>query len=90
MTECVVICAQCLDTRCNQPRRWRHLCEDCATTQLEQHRTDTGHTDLELRVVSNATESRWRAGTPGWPLTSGNTAEARRAYRVAKRLGLTT
>lgn len=77
MTECVVICSECLDTRYNQPRRWRHLCEDCATTQLHQHRTDTGHTDLELRVVTELTQDTVRSRIT-----------ARRAYWAAKRMGL--
>lgn len=76
MTACVVICDQCHD-RHNQPRRWQHLCEDCATDQLHRHRQDTGHTGLELRVVTNITDD-----------TISNRITARRAFWVAKRMGL--
>lgn len=77
MTACVVICSECVDDRHQQPRRWQHLCEDCATDQLAQHRRDTGHTDLELRVVTNLTDD-----------TISSRIAARRAFWAAKRLGL--
>jgi hypothetical protein len=77
MTACVVICSECVDDRYQQPRHWQHLCEDCATDQLGQHRRDTGHTDLELRVVTNLTDDTHRSRRA-----------ATRAYRAAKRLGL--
>ena len=78
MTECVVRCndAECR-TKSGQARRWRHLCEDCAQTQLAAHRRDTGHTDLELAVVTDITADTVRSRN-----------QARRAYRVAKQLGV--
>ena len=74
MTACVVICDQCHD-KYQQPRRWNHLCEDSATEQLDRHLQDTGHTGLELRVVSTDDTIR-------------NRITARRAFWVAKRMGL--
>jgi hypothetical protein len=75
MTRCVVICDQCHD-KYQQPNRWQHLCEDCAKEQLDRHRRDTGHTELELRVVSMTAD------------TISNRIAARRAFWVAKRMGL--
>lgn len=55
MTECVVICAQCVDDTTGRPKRWDWLCETCAENCLDEHRRHTGHTDLELRVVQEFT-----------------------------------
>lgn len=56
MTECIVLCQQCRD-KDKRARRWHWLCECCAQKCLDNHRADTGHTDLELRVVQDAADS---------------------------------
>lgn len=56
MTECIVLCQQCLD-RDGRARRWHWLCECCAQKCLDRHRTEAGHTDLELRVIQDAAET---------------------------------
>ncbi len=78
MTQCVVQChdAECR-TKTGESRRWRHLCEDCAETQLADHRRDTGHDDLELVVVADITDNTVRSRQ-----------QTRRAYWAAKRLGI--
>ena len=54
MTECVVICHQCLD-KAGRPKRWTWLCETCAEDCLDSHRTETGHRDIELRTTREET-----------------------------------
>jgi hypothetical protein len=51
MPECKVTCYTCRSDA-NQPKVWRWLCEDCATDCLDRHRRTTGHTDLNLTVVT--------------------------------------
>lgn len=76
MTQCIVICQQCRDDA-DRPKRWDWLCETCAEDCLHQHRRDTGHTDLELRVVAEFTaddvatrvrrrRAAWAAKRAGW------------------------
>lgn len=50
MTACTVICNQCVDDT-GRARRWDQNCEDCAQDCLKQHRRQTGHADMELRVT---------------------------------------
>lgn len=78
MTQCVVRChhREC-STRTGQSRRWKHLCEDCAQAQLDAHRRATGHTDIELAVVTDITEDSVRSRR-----------QASRAYWAARRLGV--
>lgn len=54
MTHCVVTCDICLHR--GQPRKWRHLCEECAVAQQEQHRADTGH-HTHLHVITELTST---------------------------------
>lgn len=54
MTQCVVICHQCIDDA-KTARRWRENCVDCAETIVDKHGRDTGHTDIELRVTEEQT-----------------------------------
>lgn len=54
MTQCVVICHQCIDDA-KVARRWRENCVDCAETIVANHRRRTGHTDIELRVTEEQT-----------------------------------
>lgn len=54
MTECVVICHQCVDDT-GRAKRWHWLCETCAEDCLNQHRKQAGHTDMELRTTSEET-----------------------------------
>jgi len=52
MTECVVTCRICRTDQ-DQPRKWRHLCEECATQCQADHLSDTGH-QAELMVVQES------------------------------------
>lgn len=54
MTECVVICHQCID-QAGRAKRWTWLCETCAEDCIDQHREDSGHTDMELRTTREET-----------------------------------
>lgn len=76
MTECVVICQQCIDPE-GRAKRFRLLCVECAEDTLDRHRRDTGHTDLELRVTDEFTaddvaarvrrrRAYWAARRGGW------------------------
>lgn len=76
MTQCVVICHTCIDDT-GRARRWDWLCEICAEDCLDAHRRDTGHTDLELRVIEEFTaddisqrikrrRAAWAARRGGW------------------------
>ncbi len=49
MAECSVTCYTCTSTK--GPKVWRYLCGDCAEDMLMRHRTETGHTDLNLVVT---------------------------------------
>jgi hypothetical protein len=71
MTECKVIC-----TDCHTKKTWRWLCETCAQDCLDNHRRQTGHTNLELRVNESFTTDTARART-----------NRLRAHRTAKRGG---
>lgn len=51
MTDCQVICHQCLNADTGRAKRWHWLCEMCAENCLDDHRATTGHTDIELRVT---------------------------------------
>ena len=53
MTECQVICRDC-DTPSGS-KVWHWLCETCAELCVENHRRQTGHTELELRITRNFT-----------------------------------
>jgi hypothetical protein len=78
MTQCVVSChdLECR-TKSGYSRRWRHLCEDCAQAQMAEHRRGSGHTNLELAVVTDIATD-----------TARSRRQANRAYWVAKRLGV--
>lgn len=54
MTDCVVICHQCVDET-SRARRWDQNCELCAKDCIDTHRQETGHTDIELRVTRQFT-----------------------------------
>lgn len=51
MSQSVTICHQCVD-KTGRPKRWNSLCVDCSEDTARRHRQDTGHTDIELRVVT--------------------------------------
>lgn len=56
MAECSVTCyAGCRNADNTGPKVWRWLCECCAQECLDNHRRDTGHTDLNLSVTSEVT-----------------------------------
>lgn len=63
MTTCRVICHDCrpgagplTPAYPSTPGRvWRHNCLECAENQLAAHRRDTGHADIEMRVVADDT-----------------------------------
>lgn len=75
MTQCVVVCAQCRDDN-GRPKRWEWLCETCAESCVEDHRRDTGHTDINLRVTREFTADDARALT-----------ERRKAFFVSRKYG---
>mgnify|MGYP007004388885 CR=1 FL=1 len=52
MTESVVTCRICR-TKKDEPRKWRHLCEECAIDCQEKHLSETGH-QAELLVVQES------------------------------------
>lgn len=54
MTECVVICNQCVAEN-NRQKRWDSLCVECAENDVANHRRTTGHTDIELRITNEFT-----------------------------------
>jgi hypothetical protein len=56
LPECSVTChSGCRNVKNSGPKVWRYLCEDCAQEQLEKHRKETGHKDLNLKVASEVT-----------------------------------
>lgn len=48
MTACSVTCHDCGTN--GIPKVWNHLCEDCARSQRDEHRLDTGH-DPQLYIA---------------------------------------
>jgi hypothetical protein len=73
MPECKVTCYTCRSDT-NQPKVWRWLCEDCAADCLDGHRRSTGHTDLNLAVVTA-------------PTISGLGSQIRQAHRQVVQMG---
>jgi hypothetical protein len=55
MTQCTVYCHQCRRDDNTGPRRWHWLCEDCAADCADRHRTETGHTDINIHVTAAPT-----------------------------------
>lgn len=59
MTECRVTCySGCRNSRGDGPRVWHWLCECCAEECQENHRHQTGHTDVHLDVVRTMEDLR--------------------------------
>ncbi len=56
MSDCIVICHQCVDDTTGRAKRWTWLCEICAADCADNHRKDTGHRDIEVRVTSDQAE----------------------------------
>lgn len=75
MTQCKVICRDC-QIETGATRTWEWLCEICAEDCLDNHRRNTGHRDLELRVTTPFTSTEVR-----------DRIKARRAYRIARQGG---
>ena len=51
MSQCTVTCFTCRNNKNTGPKTWRENCKDCAEERFDQHRRDTGHTDLHLAVT---------------------------------------
>lgn len=55
MTDCRVTCYSCRNDKGNGPKVWHWLCETCAEECLDNHRKQTGHTDLNLDITTEGT-----------------------------------
>ncbi len=49
-------------------KRWRHLCEDCAETQLYTHKQETGHQPymkvVTEKLINQIVEASLKRGKP--------------------------
>ena len=68
MTECSVTCHDCGNR--GIPKVWHHLCEDCARSQRDEHRLETGHepdlyiaTELSIQIIQRDFDRAYRAMT---------------------------
>lgn len=73
MTQCSVTCHDCRTD--GKPRVWHHLCEDCARSQRDEHRLETGHepdlyiaTELSIQIIQRDFDRAYQLMTRrrGW------------------------
>jgi hypothetical protein len=67
MAEAIVWCHECRDLE-GRMKRWRHLCEDCAETQLYTHKQETGHQPymkvVTEKLINQIVEASLKRGKP--------------------------